>query len=164
MFRSDAAEYAAWMKARCAERGLVGVFPADIEIDPAGLGPAEFGAAIFARDVRLIDECDVVVADLNAFRGAEPDSGTCFELGYAFARGKRLFGYTTGPERMADRVHAAGIEVRETAAGPLDGDGLMIEDGGGPLNLMLAVPAMIVIGGLEDCLDAVASSFSGREG
>ena len=47
---------------------------------------------IFDNDRRGIDECDVVVANLN---GIITDDGTAWELGYAFAHGKHLIGMHT---------------------------------------------------------------------
>ena len=47
---------------------------------------------IFDNDRRGIDECDVVVANLN---GIITDDGTAWELGYAFAKGKHLIGMHT---------------------------------------------------------------------
>jgi nucleoside 2-deoxyribosyltransferase len=47
---------------------------------------------IFDNDRRGIDECDVVVANLN---GVITDDGTAWELGYAFASGKYLVGLHT---------------------------------------------------------------------
>ena len=38
----------------------------------------------FNRDIAAIDRCDVVVANMD---GPDPDSGTCWECGYAYARG-----------------------------------------------------------------------------
>ncbi len=49
-------------------------------------------AEIFANDRRGIDECDVVVANLN---GITTDDGTAWELGYAFAEGKYIVGLHT---------------------------------------------------------------------
>ena len=49
-------------------------------------------AEIFANDRRGIDECDVVVANLN---GITTDDGTAWELGYAFAHGKYIIGLHT---------------------------------------------------------------------
>ncbi len=48
--------------------------------------------AIFDNDRRAIDECDIVVANLN---GIITDDGTAWELGYAFAKGKYLVGLHT---------------------------------------------------------------------
>ena len=47
---------------------------------------------IFLNDKRGIDECDVVVANLN---GITTDDGTAWELGYAFAKGKFIIGLHT---------------------------------------------------------------------
>lgn len=43
-----------------------------------------------AGNARMIDECDAVLAVLD---GTDVDSGTAAEIGYAFARGKRIVGY-----------------------------------------------------------------------
>ena len=59
-------------------------------------------AAIFANDRRGIDECDVVVANLN---GITTDDGTAWELGYAFAHGKHIIGiHTDWRLRFPDEV------------------------------------------------------------
>ena len=49
-------------------------------------------AAIFASDVRGLDWAEAVVACLD---GADPDSGTCWELGYAYAMKKLSIVYRT---------------------------------------------------------------------
>ena len=47
---------------------------------------------IFDNDKRGIDECDLVVANLN---GITTDDGTAWELGYAYANGKYIIGLHT---------------------------------------------------------------------
>jgi len=49
-------------------------------------------AEIFGNDRRGIDECSIVVANLN---GVTTDDGTAWELGYAYAKGKTLIGFHT---------------------------------------------------------------------
>jgi len=49
-------------------------------------------AAIFASDVGGLDWAEAVVACLD---GSDPDSGTCWELGYAYARKKLAIVYRT---------------------------------------------------------------------
>ena len=39
------------------------------------------GERIFLKNIHYLDNCEYVVANLNTFRGMEPDSGTCFEIG-----------------------------------------------------------------------------------
>ena len=48
--------------------------------------------AIFESDVRGLDWAEAVVACLD---GADPDSGTCWELGYAYAMKKTAIVYRT---------------------------------------------------------------------
>lgn len=47
---------------------------------------------IFANDRGGIDDCSLVVANLN---GVTTDDGTAWELGYAYAKGKTLVGFHT---------------------------------------------------------------------
>jgi nucleoside 2-deoxyribosyltransferase len=49
-------------------------------------------ASIFESDVKGIEWADAVVACLD---GSDPDSGTCWELGYAYAKGKLTIVYRT---------------------------------------------------------------------
>jgi nucleoside 2-deoxyribosyltransferase len=48
--------------------------------------------AIFAMDVAALDGADIVVACMD---GPDPDSGTAWECGYAYARGKPVVCYRT---------------------------------------------------------------------
>jgi nucleoside 2-deoxyribosyltransferase len=45
------------------------------------------GRAIFLKDLEGLDGADTVVAIMD---GADPDSGTCWECGYAYAKGKTV--------------------------------------------------------------------------
>lgn len=55
-----------------------------------GKGPKRKG--IFKLDIRQVDAAAIVVALLD---GQDSDSGTCVELGYAYATGKKIFGLLT---------------------------------------------------------------------
>lgn len=48
--------------------------------------------AIFESDVAGIDWAEVIVGNLD---GPDPDSGTCWELGYGYAKGKFIVVYRT---------------------------------------------------------------------
>jgi nucleoside 2-deoxyribosyltransferase len=50
----------------------------------------ELNATIGRTNTEAIDSCDIVFAVLD---GADVDSGTAAEIGYAFARGKVILGY-----------------------------------------------------------------------
>jgi nucleoside 2-deoxyribosyltransferase len=54
---------------------------------------------VFINDLRHLDNAKIVIAWLD---GADVDSGTAAELGYAFARGKQIFGLLTDRRRWSE--------------------------------------------------------------
>ncbi len=137
VFRPDAAQVFARLKARCARLGLAGLEPAD---DAAGeLQGEALAQRIYEGNVARIRQADGVLANLADFRGLEPDSGTVFEVGYAIALGKPVAAYGVPPRSYAERVGAARACATD-ARGVLRerADGTMVEGLGQRLNLMLA--------------------------
>ena len=66
--------------------------------------------AIFETDVQAIDAADVVVASMD---GPDPDSGTCWECGYAYARKKPIVLFRTD-FRAADELGKAAYNLMLT--------------------------------------------------
>jgi len=54
---------------------------------------------LFAANVQEIDQADIVLAILDQ---ADPDSGTCWECGYAYKAGKPIIGLRTDIRNSAD--------------------------------------------------------------
>lgn len=93
-------------------QGLNVVNPFDL-VDPArirAIAEMEAGRARIAAwralnieigqgNVNAIDGCDAMLAVLD---GADVDSGTASEIGYAFAKGKRIVGYRSDFRISAD--------------------------------------------------------------
>ena len=153
VFRPDAAAYGRGLVALCAEYGFEGVFPLN-EALPAGLAtPQAMAAHIYQANLGHIERCDAVIANLDFFRGPEPDSGTCFEVGYAVARGKPVIGYVPEPGSYAERIRRRHPDA--AGDGQVDALGWELEEFGLPLNLMLAVPCRIVVGDLRVALAAL---------
>jgi nucleoside 2-deoxyribosyltransferase len=88
--------------------------------------------AIFESDVAGLDWADVVVACLD---GADPDSGTCWELGYAYGRNKPSIVYRTD---------------------------FRLFEGTDPINLMMTESATQVIILPTAPVDALAAAIAGR--
>jgi nucleoside 2-deoxyribosyltransferase len=103
--------------------------------------------------VAHIDNCDAVLANLDFFRGPEPDSGTCFEVGYAVARGKPVVGYIPEGGSFAERIRSRYPQA--VGEGQVDRAGWQLEEFGLPLNLMLGVPCRIVVGDARAALAAL---------
>ena len=64
--------------------------------DAWNLSNAAWGRAVFIEDVRALDEADVVYV-LNF--GMYSDSGTAWEAGYAFAKGKAVINILVNPKK-----------------------------------------------------------------
>lgn len=156
VFRPDAAHHGRKLVALCAEYGFTGVFPLESTLPP-GLSPHALAAHIYRANVAHLDACDAVAANLDFFRGPEPDSGTCFEVGYAVARGKPVVGYVPEAGSFAQRIgqrhpHAVGEAL-------VDAQGWQLEEFGLPLNLMLGVPCRIVVGDLRAALQLLRAEI-----
>jgi nucleoside 2-deoxyribosyltransferase len=172
VFLPDAVEIGRAKQRLCAKHGFEGLSPSDSGI---GEQTVETATAIFRSCLAMINEADLVIANLTPFRGASADPGTVFELGYAFARGKRVLGYSNLPGTLLARVTGAvGAEPTRGPDGRLYGaDGMAVEDFGHVENLMIAeavaaagctikVPTMAVrdpfrdLGAFEACLVAAS--------
>lgn len=136
VFAPDAQERGARMKMLCAEHGFIGLYPLDNDADTA--------EEIYRGNLALIRQADFVAANVNPFRGCEPDSGTAFEIGYAAALGKPVWCYLSDARTMREKL------------GETDEHGFSVENFGSPLNLMLSQSAHVVEGGLVECLRAIA--------
>ena len=69
---------------------------------------ARVNASIARTNQAAIDRADAVVAVLD---GVDVDSGTAAEIGYAFARGKRIVGYR-GDFRLAGDNEGAVVNLQ----------------------------------------------------
>jgi len=140
VFRTDAFAQGERLKTLCAQAGHRGLYPLDKAL-PDGLAGLEAARWIYASNCALIHQADAVLANLNNFRGAEPDSGTAFEVGYAAALGKLVVGYLDDARPLRDQLGA-----------PRDTQGYEVEDFGLARNLMLACGATLVQGNAERAL------------
>ena len=87
-----------------------------------------YPAKIFAGDVHGLDDADGVVAVLD---GSDVDSGTAWECGYAYAKGKPIFGLRTDT-----RIYGKEEKV----------------------NLMVQVPCRALAGTIANLLEALKAT------
>ncbi|WP_321420632.1 nucleoside 2-deoxyribosyltransferase domain-containing protein [uncultured Methanomethylovorans sp.] len=71
---------------------------------------------IFEMDVKAIDNCEIVVAVLDG--GSDVDSGTAWEIGYAYAKEKKILGIRTdfrtfGPEGNVNLMIEVSLDALE---------------------------------------------------
>lgn len=128
------------LKDQCDRAGMVGVAPTDAPVHESAVrGEDQLAQAIYEGNVALLREADGCIANLQAFRGLEPDSGTVFEVGFAVALGKPVVVYGVPEGTYAERVSAA-LACGRDADGTLreKAGGAMVEGLGQRLNLMLS--------------------------
>jgi nucleoside 2-deoxyribosyltransferase len=145
VFFPDAEAVYARLKTLCSLLGMVGVAPTDSDAAKGFTGSEDaLAQRIYEGNVALIEQADGVAANLVAFRGLEPDSGTVFEVGYAIALGKPVVGYGVPASTYAERV-AATLDCAPDATGTLreTATGTMVEGLGQRLNLMLSRSAYL---------------------
>ncbi|WP_373073408.1 nucleoside 2-deoxyribosyltransferase [Sulfurimonas sp.] len=153
VFETDSIEIGKKYVKLCQDYGFIGLYPLDNEVD-FNQEKRKIASDIFEANRKMIEEADIVVANLNSFRGYEPDSGTVWECGYATGLGKKVYGYMEDCSDYIDRFSKNETSVKENYT--LDKDGLIIEDFNHPINLMIACSVDgIIEGGFEDVLKAI---------
>jgi nucleoside 2-deoxyribosyltransferase len=138
VFLFDAHRVGEQKKAMCREVGFEGLFPFDQDGD---IGPDP--ATIFRANCLLMHQADVGLFNLTPFRGPSADLGTIFELGFIFASGKPVYGYTSATAIYRDRVAGARGPLVEQNSVLRDRDGYEVENFGLRDNLM-------IVGAIED--------------
>lgn len=152
VFRRDALERGAELKRLCQAHGMRGLYPFDNEV-AADLPAVQRAASICQANLQMIRQADALLANLELFRGHEPDSGTVFEVGFAVALGKPVWAYFEPAGAMRQWM-PGDAEGR-------DGDGFLIEDFGLPRNLMLACSWAGCSASVEEALPALRDYLHG---
>ncbi len=140
VFYRDARQRGAKMKQQCQEMGLEGLYPLDNE--------AKGADNIFRANIAQIDRADAICANVNAFRGSEPDSGTCFEIGYAFAKGLPVF------------LYRADLRTMQEVLGEWDENDMHVENCNMSVNLRLGCAMEEISPDFESSLAKIKAFFS----
>lgn len=120
-------------KALCAQYGFEGMFPLDNIISNRGKKHS-IGLRISQANENLINECQLVIANITPFRGPSADAGTVFEIGYARARGMTIFAYSNITLKFRERT---GSFFKLKPDADTDMNGLKLEDFEMTDNLMI---------------------------
>lgn len=155
-FYPDCKEKATRAAELCEKYGVQPLSPVlgeDGKVVDFSKGKREAARQIYEYNMGYLQKCDMIIANLNNFRGEEPDSGTCVECGIAIALGKKCFAFVDDARPMVQRYKG------ETQIGEdgiiRDMDGANIEEFDMPLNLMIGIPFTVVEGDIEDALKEV---------
>lgn len=157
VFHRDAVGIGQKKRALCAKYGFEGLYPIDADAGPPRGDKSEQSLLIFKKNVDLLDAADACIANLSPFKGIDADPGAAWELGYAFAKGKALYGYTN----MASELTTRDAMLPPVSAPSADQDLARLfpmqdtraEDFGRPMNLMMFEAILAAGGGVETAQD-----------
>lgn len=91
------------------------------------------------------------MANIQNFRGHEPDSGTVFEIGYAIGRGKAVWCYNVPEISLQEQISNDHTKR--------DADGYAVEDFGWSRNLMLVHACKFVVGDAQRCIKEIREHY-----
>jgi nucleoside 2-deoxyribosyltransferase len=131
VFLADSGSVGRIKRELCREFGFEGLYPLDndrhVRID---------AARVFRSNCQLLRQADLGLFNLTPFRGPSADAGTVFELGFLFARGKPVCGYSGDESTYRERVEACS-HVVDKHGRAWDADGHEVENFGNADNLMI---------------------------
>ncbi len=132
MFLPTCEQTIKYWKSICDKYGFIGLFPGEGEpVEPG----EDFWKRVFLHDVNHMYNSDMVIAQLDDWRGNQPDSGTLFEAGYFVALGMPAYGFYNSSKGLLDK-----IKDKQLIDGVYyDADGYAIEDRGFVLDNMLSL-------------------------
>ena len=140
VFRLDVAEHMRQLASACEAQGLTPLIPSD-GLVPVWVPDKEIPQTIYDTNMKMLRQANGVIANLEPFRGTEPDAGTVFEVGVAVALGLPVVAYGV-TEEYAARVQEL-LPVMRVNGVLRDPRNLVVEDFGLPMNLMLACSTSI---------------------
>lgn len=136
------------MRKRAEALGFGVTLPNDDPLDLENPDLRKRADSIFANLKKIMHDTTAVVADLEAYRGAEPDAGTVYELGMAYAKGARCYGYTRDKRSLRSKnqgAHLCGSELLDETGRPMPYAEL-------PFSPCIIGSTKIVEGDFDDCL------------
>ena len=136
------------MKARANALGFGVTLPNTHPLDLENPDKQKRADSIFDDLDKVMKETTVIIADLEAYRGAEPDSGTIYELGMAYAKGARCYGYTRDKRSLATKNQKAYLKDQKV----YDERGNVMPYAELPFSPTIIGSTKIVEGDFDDCL------------
>lgn len=153
VFESNSIEIGKKYVQLCKNYGFEGLYPLDNIVD-FNQEKRKIAQDIFKANVNLINQCDIIIANLNSFRGKEADSGTVWECGYATALGKEVYAYMKKEQNYIDSFSKDEKKVIDNVT--YDLENRVIEDFDYSINLMIACSIQkMIFGDFEDCLKEI---------
>lgn len=186
VFLDNATEHAKKLKSICSSFGFEGVFPLDVSFKCVpcegegsihvptaqpeyqacsncnGTGSLATAEKIFKANVELIRSCQGVLANMQPFRGPSMDVGTGWEMGFAYALGLPIVGYSPDQREYFDRVRQYRTYTKGVSPPDPFFDPTMVEDFKLHDNLMLDCSTTIITNTFERAAEHMSVLLKAR--
>lgn len=156
VFCPNASQILEEKKKLCLQYGYIGLTPYDTETSKKENNIEKQRNKIKQENEELISKSDIVIANLNSFRGFEADSGTCFEVGFASALKKKIYIYLEDYNKNIQERYAKYYNLKNISFKDLDGNN--IENYYFPINIMFS--DAIIKKSFEECLIDIKNNHS----
>lgn len=132
--------------------GFIVTMPNDNKLVEEGetVSKREMSDRIFQNCVWGITGVDGILVNLETYRGSEPDGGSIYEMGMAYAVGARCYGYTRDKRTVGLKYQAA--RYNEEVTGAYDINGNVLGHHELPFSVDVCAAAKIIEGNFSDCL------------
>jgi len=161
IFHKDAYFISYNQKETCKKYGFKPIHPFDKDIDIDVIPDKKQIQQIVNKNLKDIEKCDIIIANLNSFRGAEPDSGTVFECGYGLAKGKIVIGYKEKLKNYVDEYIEKLNFIPEYNNGlRYDKENFLIDTFSKNFNIMLENTILIIEGDFETAIKKAKELYS----
>lgn len=137
VFRKDAVDFLDCQRKLIGKSGHIALIPLDKSID-FSQSKEVIRAEIFKKNVEHIQNCDVVIADLNNFRHNEQDAGTIWEIGMAYGLGKEIYIFSNDNRSLLKKTIEVDSGSKKIDGRVWDSKNMEIEDFGARFNLMIS--------------------------
>ncbi len=112
----------------------------------------ELASRIFKNTVWGMERTDGIIANLETYRGSEPDGGTVYEMGMAYAQGARIYAFTRDKRTVGVKYQASSYD--SDVKGAHDVTGHVLGHPELPFSVCVTAAAKIIEGDFHDCLMA----------
>lgn len=153
--------YTLWdaMRRKAEYYGFGVTMPSDNQLDLTHEDLRENAKEIFRNCAKCINESTAILVDLETFRGSEPDGGSIYELGMAYARGIRCYAYTRDKRAMVWKHQ--GVTMKDQKV--YDSDGRILPYQDLPFAPSIFGACKIIEGSFDDCLNLLMMDIEQEE-
>ena len=151
VFLKNAVEDLNQKKELCSKYSFIGMIPFDGNVDFTKSNE-NIRKDIYVENIKMIDKCDIVIANMNNFRHNEVDSGTVFEIGYATALNKEVYIFSSDNRTVVEKTKECDDKVYEENGMFYDRNHMLIEGFDSKFNIMINESSKFIHGDFEDVL------------